>query len=126
MRLPYNHNLIPLAKSLRKHATPQENHLWFDFLRSFPVRFQRQKAIGPYIADFYCEKAKLVVELDGIQHYAPDQMQHDALRTTVLEERHIQVLRFTNRDVDTHFPGVCQVIQETVSARIDQQKEGSP
>jgi len=61
MSLEYNKNLIPLAKSLRKNATPQENHLWYDFLRSYTPRFQRQKTIGQFIADFYCEKAKLVI-----------------------------------------------------------------
>ena len=69
MSLPYKNKLIPRAKELRKNATRQENHLWYDFLRSYPVRFQRQKTIGSFIVDFYCHAAKLVIELDGSQHY---------------------------------------------------------
>ena len=65
MRSPYNKNLILFAKALRKNTTPQENHLWYDFLRSYTPRFQRQKTIGQFIADFYCEKVRLVIELDG-------------------------------------------------------------
>ena len=69
MSLPYKNKLIPRAKELRKNATRQENHLWYDFLRSYPVRFSRQKVLGKYIADFYSADAKLVIELDGSQHY---------------------------------------------------------
>ena len=72
MSLEYNKNLIPRAKELRKNAMPQENHPWYDFLRSYKPRFQRQKTIGQFIADFYCEKAKLVIELDGSQHFTPE------------------------------------------------------
>ncbi len=72
MSLKYNGKLIPRAKDLRKNATRQENHLWYDFLRTFPVRFQRQKAIDGFIADFYCHKARLIIELDGSQHYTDD------------------------------------------------------
>ena len=128
MRLPYDHKLVSLAKSLRKRATPQENHLWYDFLRSHPVRFQRQKAIGQVIADFYCDKARLVIELDGSQHYLPEAMQYDADRTAALEARQLEVLRFTNRDIEQHFPSVCHLIEATVNARIlqlEQEKEGS-
>ncbi len=69
MSLEYNKKLIPRAKELRKNMTKQENHLWYDFLRIYPVRFQRQKTIDNYIADFYCHKAKLIIELDGSQHF---------------------------------------------------------
>ena len=57
------------AQELRKNATKEENHLWYDFLRTYPVQFLRQKPFGPYIVDFYCHKAKLAIELDGSQHY---------------------------------------------------------
>ena len=69
MSLSYKCDNIPLAKTLRKNATPQEKHLWYDFLSTYPVRFQRQKAIDNFIADFYCHEAKLVIEIDGSQHY---------------------------------------------------------
>jgi len=129
MSLEYDKKLIPLAKSLRKRATPQEKHLWYDFLRSYSVRFQRQKTIGQFIADFYCEKARLIIELDGSQHYSPEAMQHDADRTAALETLQLEVLRFTNADVDRHFPAVCGMIDATVNTRIlqlEQEKEGSP
>ena len=82
----YNKANIPLAKTLRKNMTPWERKLWYDFLRNYPVRFQRQKAIGNYIADFYCAKAKLIVELDGGGHYTEQQTEKDKRRTEELEE----------------------------------------
>ena len=69
MQPKHNKQLVPLAKQLRKEMTKEERHLWYDFLRSYPVRFSRQKVLGKYIADFYCAEAKLVIELDGSQHY---------------------------------------------------------
>lgn len=107
MSLEYNKNLIPFAKSLRKNATPQENHLWYDFLRSYTPRFQRQKTIGQFIADFYCEKAKLVIELDGSRHFTPEGMTYDEARTAAIETVGVEVLRFTNRDIDSEFKAVC-------------------
>ena len=83
--IEYNKGNIPLAKVLRKNMTPWERELWYKFLRSYPVRFQRQKAIGNYIADFYCAKARLVIELDGGGHYEYEQMQKDNERTRVLQ-----------------------------------------
>ena len=123
MRLPYNKNLIPFAKSLRKNATPQENHLWYDFLRSYTPRFQRQKTIGQFIADFYCEKAKLVIELDGSQHFTPEGHTHDEARTAAIETCGVTVLRFTNLDIDSDFKAVCTHIDVAVHARLDQEKE---
>ena len=118
MRLPYNKTLIPLAKSLRKNATPQENHLWYDFLRSCTPRFQRQKTIGQFIADFYCEKAKLVIELDGSQHFTPEGHTYDEARTAAIETLAVTVLRFTNRDIDREFQAVCMRIDTVVRERI--------
>lgn len=80
----YNKANIPLAKALRKNMTPWERKLWYDFLRTYPVRFQRQKAIGNYIVDFYCAKAGLVIELDGGGHYTPQQSEKDLIRTKKL------------------------------------------
>ena len=77
----YNKENIPLAKTLRKNMTPWERKLWYDFLRYYPVRFQRQKAIGNYIADFYCAKARLVIELDGGGHYTAELAKKDEMRT---------------------------------------------
>ena len=119
---PYNKNNINLAKTLRKNMTKEENHLWYDFLRSYPIRFQRQKAIGDYIADFYCAKAKLVLELDGSGHYEDEQVLKDCIRTNVFKEMDIEVLRFSNLDVVRNFEGVCVSIDETVKQRINLNK----
>ena len=107
----YNKNNIILAKNLRKRATPWENKLWYRFLRTFPVRFQRQKAIGEYIVDFYCAKAKLIIELDGKGHTMPEQGNIDVERTKYLEKEDFKVLRFNNLDVSRRFKTVCETIE---------------
>ena len=123
MSLEYNKNLIPRAKELRKNATPQENELWYKFLRTYPIRFQRQKTIGQFIADFYCHEAKLAIELDGSQHFTPEGITHDEARTAAIETVGVEVLRFTNRDIDSKFKAVCTKIDAVVQERIDRQKE---
>ena len=110
----YNKANIPLAKVLRRNMTPWERKLWYDFLRSYPVRFQRQKAIGEYIADFYCAKARLVIELDGGGHYTPQQAEKDDLRTRELEAMNLKVVRVCNLDIDQNFTGVCAYIDSVV------------
>ena len=122
MSLPYKSDLILRAKELRKQATPQENHLWYDFLRSYPVRFQRQKTIDSFIADFYCHAAKLVIELDGSQHYEPQGQAYDEERTAVLQKYGLEVLRFSNRDINTNFRGVCEKIDDAVKTRTAQKR----
>ena len=77
MSLPYQRKLIPRAKELRRDMTPQERHLWYDFLKDYPVRFQRQKAIDSFIIDFYCASAKLMIELDGSQHFSAQGLAYD-------------------------------------------------
>ena len=64
-----NKELLPAARELRKNMTREEKHLWYDFLRSYPVKIRKQHVLGKYIADFYCASAKLIIELDGSQHY---------------------------------------------------------
>ena len=110
----YNKANIPLAKALRKNMTPWERKLWYEYLRNYPVRFQRQKAIGAYIADFYCAKARLVVELDGGGHFTPEQRDADAVRTNALEAMGLTMLRISNLDVDRNFRGVCEAIDLAV------------
>ena len=107
MSLEYNEKNIPLAKNLRKNATPQEKHLWCDFLSSYEVRFQRQKAIDSFIAGFYCHKAKLIIEIDGSQHFTEEGKQKDEFRTEILVGYDLKVIRITNHQVDTNFSGVC-------------------
>ena len=111
----YNKNNIPFAKELRKRSTKQEKHLWYDFLSKYNIRFQRQKAIDNYIADFYCDKAKLVIEIDGKQHYMSDK---DLSRTKVLESYGIKIIRFTNKQIDTRFREVCEYIDRIVKERL--------
>ena len=118
MSLKYNGNNIPLAKSLRKNATPQENHLWYDFLSKYEVRFQRQKAIDNFIADFYCHKAKLIIEIDGSQHYEQAEMQKDRFRTEILENLGLKVFRFSNREINCEFQSVCEYIDMVVKASL--------
>ena len=117
MSLPYKQELIPFAKKLRKNMTPQEKHLWYDFLRMYPIRFQRQKAIKSFIADFYCHEAKLIIEIDGSQHYTDQGEAYDRERTAILKEFNLEVIRFSNYDVNTNFEGVCLRIDKTVSER---------
>ena len=111
---------IPLAKTLRKNMTPWERRLWYEFLRNYPIRFQRQKAIGNYIADFYCAKARLIVELDGGGHYTDEQMEKDRVRTKELESMNLTVLRICNLDIDCNFDGVCKYIDLAVKNSLPQ------
>lgn len=110
----YNKENIPLAKNLRKNMTPWERKLWYDFLRNYPVRFRRQTAIGNYIVDFYCAKARLVVELDGGGHYTAPQAKKDESRTKELESMGLTVLRICNLEIDRNFSGVCEMIDMAV------------
>ena len=118
----YHRANIPLAKELRKNMTPWERKLWYEFLRSYPVRFQRQKAIGNYIVDFYCARARLVIELDGGGHYEPQQQAQDRARSCALERMRLTVLRFSNLDVDRNFDGVCQTIDLAVQRSLPQSR----
>ena len=112
----YNKENIPLAKTLRKNMTPWERKLWYEFLRNYPIRFQRQKAIGNYIVDFYCAKTGLVIELDGGGHYTAEQAEKDNLRKRDLESMKLTVIRICNLDIDRNFHGVCEYIDLTVKA----------
>lgn len=123
MSLEYNKNLIPRAKELRKNATPQENELWYKFLRTYPFRFQRQKTIGQFIVDFYCHEVKLALELDGSQHFTPEGHTYDEARTAAIETFGVTVLRFTKQDIDSQFRAVCTQIDKAVHARLNQRKE---
>ena len=116
----YNRANITLAKTLRKNMTPWERKLWYLFLRNYPVKFQRQKAIGNYIVDFYCAKAGLAVELDGGGHYQPGQVEADAVRTDDLRQLGLQVIRVCNLDIDRNFQGVCEYIDESVRKSLPQ------
>ena len=116
----YNKKNIPLAKALRKNMTPWERKLWYDFLRNYPVRFQRQKALGNYIADFYCAKARLVIELDGGGHYTKEQARKDEQRTNDLNSMNLTVVRICNLEIDRNFCGVCEYVDRLVQNALPQ------
>ena len=105
--------------------TREEKHLWYDFLRDYPVRILRQKVIDNYIADFYCSSANLVIELDGSGHYTTTGMLKDRVRTKKLNERNLAVLRISNYDVNKHFDAVCEYIDNYIRTAI-KEKENNP
>ena len=112
-----NAKLKANARSLRKNQTKEESLLWYRFLNKYPLRFRRQYIIGNYIADFYCHRAKLIVELDGSQHYEEAEKQYDEKRTTYFHSQGIEVLRFSNLDVLREFDNVCTMIHTIIQHR---------
>ena len=108
----YNKILTPYSQKLRKNMTDMERKLWYEFLRGLPVQFKRQKPIGAYIVDFYCSSAKLVIELDGSQHYLNETKESDERRDRYLTELGLTVLRYSDSDVGKNFSGVCRDILE--------------
>ena len=114
MKRGYNGELLANARSLRKARTPWERKLWFLFLRTYPVKVYRQRIIGNYIVDFYCPSAKLVIELDGSQHFDRERAPDEARRTARLQEYGCTVLRFPNIDIDRAFRAVCETIDREI------------
>ena len=108
----HNPALTENARQLRKNMTLEERILWYQYLRTHPVKFYRQRVLGQYIADFYCAKAKLVIELDGSQHYSPEGLLKDRIRTEKLAEFGMTVIRIPNTDVLKNLRGVCAYIDE--------------
>ena len=123
MQSKHNQQLVPFAKQLRKEMTIEERHLWYDFLRNHPIRFSRQKVLGKYIADFYSAEAKLVIELDGSQHYEDINAEKDTERTAFLEGYGLTVIRIPNNEVMRNFCGVCEHINAAVRQSLSQKSE---
>ncbi len=98
--------------------TKEERHLWYDFLRQYPIRFLRQKIIDNYIVDFYCHEARLIIELDGSQHYEKNGLLKDKIRTEKIESRNLTVIRIPNNEVNQNFDGVCEYIDRWVKAHL--------
>ena len=121
MPIVYNGKNIVLAKNLRKMATPQEKHLWYDFLKDYQIKSQRQKAIGEYIVDFYCPSLKLAIEIDGNQHYSKQGFEKDNLRTKEINKQDIQIIRITNKQIDQDFNWICEYL-DTEIQRIKKSK----
>ena len=122
----HNTKLTENAKFLRKNMTKEERHLWYDFLRSYPIRFLRQKVIDYYIVDFYCHEAKLIIELDGSQHYEENGLLKDKIRTEKIESRDLTVIRIPNNEVNRNFRGVCEYIDWCVNESLHQPDGWSP
>ena len=114
-----NQNLTTNAQKLRKNMTKEECHLWFDFLKKLPYTVNRQKVMGNYILDFYISKAKIVIELDGSQHYEYEHKRADSLRDEYLNGLGITVLRYTNDDIHKRFQGVCLDILRQIDKALD-------
>ena len=106
------------ARTLRTDLTDAERLIWNELRahRLSGASFRRQTPIGPYVADFVCHAANLIVELDGGQHFDEAQMQHDARRDAFLASKGFRVLRFNNHDVMTNRPGVLETIAATLAA----------
>jgi len=109
-----NSKLTGNAKALRKNMTKEERHLWYDFLKSLPITVNRQKVIGNYIVDFYIATSKIVIELDGSQHFEDRGVETDAKRDAFLNALGIRVLRYSNLDVNQRFESVCQDILNNI------------
>ena len=118
MTIPKDNSQLENARRLRREMTPHERKLWYLFLRKYPVKIYKQRIIGRFIVDFYCASANLVIEADGSQHYEPQGMVHDAERSQFLTALGLEVLRFSNRDIDRDFHGVCEQIEITIQNRL--------
>ena len=114
MNKTYNSKLTDNAKTLRKNMTKEEKHLWYDFLKNLDVTVNRQKVIGNYIVDFYIASSRLVIELDGSQHYEDSGIENDATRDEYLNSLGNKVLRYSNMDIDNRFKYVCQDILNNI------------
>ena len=114
-----NDRILNTARMLRRNLTDQERHLWYDFLQKYPVKIYKQKIIDNYIVDFYCHRAKLVIELDGSQHYTARGKECDEKRTAALEKHGLSVLRFSNKDVDERFEQVCYIIDQRIKEAVN-------
>ena len=106
----YNKNLVKYSQDLRKEMTPQERHLWYDFLKGLPLIINRQKIIGNYIVDFYCASKQTVIEIDGSQHFEKTGKAEDEIRDKYLSDIGIKVLRYSNYEINTAFESVCEDI----------------
>lgn len=118
MHYKHNPSLTKNAQALRKNMTKEERHLWYDFLKDYPVRFLRQKVIDNYIVDFYCRDARLVIELDGSQHYKKEALLYDQIRTEHIEKYDLKVIRIPNNAVMQNFRGVCEYINFVLEDRL--------
>ena len=118
MAIPKDDAQLKNARRLRRELTPHERKLWYLFLRDYPVKIYKQRIIGSFIVDFYCASANLVIELDGTQHYELQGIHYDAERSHFLKSLGLEILRFSNRDIDRDFRGVCTQIDLTIQKKL--------
>jgi len=118
MTIPKDNSQLENARRLRREMTPLERKIWYLFLRNYPVKIYKQRIIGRFIVDFYCASAQLVIEVDGSQHYEPQGMAYDSERSEFLEALGLKILRFSNRDIDRDFRGVCEQIDIIIQNRL--------
>ena len=114
-----NPRLTENAQSLRRNMTKEEKHLWYDCLKKLPITVKRQKVFGKYIADFYIPKAKIIIELDGSQHYSEEGEKADATRDDYFVKNGFIVLRYTNLQIQQEFKNVCEDIWYRIDPFID-------
>ncbi len=127
MNYKHNPKFTEKAKNLRKNMTKEEKHLWYDFLKDYPIRFLRQKVIDNYIVDFYCSSLNLVIELDGSQHYDEHGViEYDKIRTEKLEERNLTIIRIPNNEIWYNFDGVCEYIDNFIKKNPSTIFDGPP
>ena len=118
MTIPKDNSQLENARRLRREMTSHERKLWYLFLRKYPVKIYKQRIIGRFIVDFYCASAKLVIEIDGSQHYEPQGMAYDEDRSAFLSALDLAVLRFSNREIDKDFRSVCEQIDIAIQSRL--------
>ena len=109
-----NNRMLDHDRKLRREMTPQERKLWYCFLRKYPVKIYKQRIIDSFIADFYCVSARLVIEVDGSQHYTEEGQAYDADRTKCLEKYGLKVIRFSDGEIDREFSDVCTEIDRNI------------
>ncbi|MDY4919801.1 MAG: endonuclease domain-containing protein [Phascolarctobacterium sp.] len=114
----YEYEDVTKASKLRNNMTRQEKHLWYDYLRDNKVKVYRQRVIGKYIVDFYCSAAKLVIEVDGGQHFDEEIRSYDQLRTEILKSKGLKVIRIPNNEIDKNFHNVCEYIEREINLRV--------
>ena len=118
MTIPKDNSILETARKLRREMTPHERKLWYLFLRKYPVKFYKQRIIGRFIVDFYCASAKMVIELDGSQHFEEQGKTYDRERSAYLESLGLKVVRYSNDDIDRNFSAVCEQIDLMIKERL--------
>ena len=117
MNIPKDNTKLEKARKLRREMTPHERKLWYLFLRKYPVKIYKQRIIDRFIVDFYCASAKLIIEVDGSQHYEEQGQAYDMDRSAILESYGLKVIRYSNREIDREFPAVCEQIDQIIKER---------